>query len=160
VTVEEFDPLGMLAALERRRVAYLIIGGFAGVIHGTDQLTRGLDITPSPRPENLTRLAAAITDLNAKNPVTRDQLADAAVTAVDTPRGLLQVIPKPAGTRGYDDLRRGATREPLGHGLRPQVATVADLIRSLEALDPSARGDQIQRLQRVAELTRGLTIDL
>ncbi len=160
MTPEQFDPLGMLAALERRRVAYLIIGAFADVIHGTDQLTRGLDITPSPRPENLTRLAAAITDLDPAKAMTAEQLADTAVTRVDTPRGRLQIIPTPAGTRGYDDLRRGATREPLGHGLRPQVASVADLIRSLEALDPSARGDQIQRLQRVAELTRGLTIDL
>ena len=150
----------MLAALERRRVAYLIIGAFAGVIHGTDQLTDGLDITPSPRPENLTRLAAAIADLDAAQTITPEQFADAAVSRVDTRRGRLQIIPTPAGTRGYDDLRRGATREPLGHGLRPQVAGVPDLIRSLEALDPSARRDQIQRLQRVAELTRGLTIDL
>jgi hypothetical protein len=108
----------------------------------------------------LTLRLRAITDLDAAHTITPQQLADTAVTRVDTHRGRLQIIPTPAGTRGYDDLRRGATREPLGHGLRPQVAGVPDLIRSLEALDPSARRDQIQRLQRVAELTRGLTIDL
>ena len=120
----------------------------------------GLDVTPSLRPENLARLTAALADLQATPAITADQLADAPVTSLDTPRGRLQIIPLPAGTRGYDDLRRGATREPLGHGLRPQVAGVPDLIRSLEALDPTSQHDRIQRLQRVAELSRGLTIDL
>ena len=160
MTPEPFDPLGMLAALERNRVTYVIIGAFAGVIHGSDETTRGLDVTPSLRPENLARLTAALADLQGNSAVTAERLADAPTTRVDTPRGRLQIIPRPAGTRGYDDLCRGATREPLGHGLRPQVAGVPDLIRSLEALDPTANHDHITRLQRVAELSRGLTIDL
>ncbi len=63
MTPEQFDPLAMLAALERNRVSYVIIGAFAGVIQGTDEITRGLDITPSLRPENLNRLATALADL-------------------------------------------------------------------------------------------------
>jgi hypothetical protein len=160
MTPEQFDPLAMLAALERNRVSYVIIGAFAGVIQGTDEITRGLDITPSPRPENLTRLAAALADLEPTAAPTPSDLATTPITRVDTPRGPLQIILQPAGTRGYDDLRRGASREPLGHGLRPQVAGVPDLIRSLEALDPTAHHNRIERLQRVAELSRGLTIDL
>jgi hypothetical protein len=150
----------MLAALERHRVSYVIIGAFAGVINGTDEITTNLDITPSPRPENLTRLAATLADLAPTATPSASDLANAPITRVDTTRGRLQVVLQPAGTRGYDDLRRGVTREPLGHGLRPQVASLADLIRSLEALDPTTHHDQIQRLQRVAELSRGLTIDL
>ena len=46
-------------------------------------------------------------------------------------------VPEPSGTRrGYDDLRRGASREHLGEGLRPEVASVADLAR-MAAADPS-----------------------
>jgi hypothetical protein len=44
------------------------------------------------------------------------------------------LVPEPAGTRGYDDLRRRAEREPLGRGLRPQVASADDLARMLGAL--------------------------
>jgi hypothetical protein len=160
MTPEQFDPLAMLAALERNRVSYVIIGAFAGVIQGTDEITRGLDITPSPRPENLNRLATALADLEPAAVPTPSDLATEPITRVDTTRGRLQVILQPAGTRGYDDLRRGATREPLGHGLRPQVAGVPDLIRCLEALDPTAHHDRLERLQRVADLSRGLTIDL
>ena len=53
-----------------------------------------------------------------------------------TPQGKLIVVPEPAGTRGgYDDLRRAATREPIGKGLRVAVASIADLARMLAASD-------------------------
>jgi hypothetical protein len=48
-----FDPYAMLNALDGRFVAYIVIGGFARVIHGTDELTRNLDIVPSTKPENI-----------------------------------------------------------------------------------------------------------
>ena len=55
MTVQQrrFDPYGILAALEGQRVAYVLIGGFARVIQGTEELTEGLDLAPSLRPENL-----------------------------------------------------------------------------------------------------------
>ena len=47
--------------------------------------------------------------------------------------GEIKIVLEPAGTRGYDDLRRRATREPIGEGLRPLVADPGDLVRMLEA---------------------------
>ena len=44
---QRFDPYAILTALERRRVTYVLIGGFARVIQGTEELTLGLDFTPS-----------------------------------------------------------------------------------------------------------------
>lgn len=60
------------------------------------------------------------------------------------------MVPAPAGTRrGYDDLRRAATREHIGHGLRPSVASVADLARMMAAVgrDP----DRLRELRRIME---------
>lgn len=42
-----FDPLGMLATLDRHRVAYIVIGSFGRVIQGAEEITRGVDIVPS-----------------------------------------------------------------------------------------------------------------
>jgi len=39
-----FDPYALLEALERHRVGYVVIGGFARVVQGSGELTRGLDI--------------------------------------------------------------------------------------------------------------------
>ena len=61
-----FDPYAILAALERQRVSYVLIGGLARVIQGTDELTHGLDLAPSLRAENLRRLGLALDELDAK----------------------------------------------------------------------------------------------
>ena len=72
--------------------------------------------------------------------------------------GELKLVPVPAGTRGgYDDLRRGATREPLGRGLRPRVASIADLARMLAALGREQDLPSLQQLRYLRELERGLS---
>ena len=71
-----------------------------------------------------------------------------------TDRGELKIVAEPAGTRGYDDLRRAATREPLGEGLRPSVASVDDLARMLAAPRPRRRPREAPALRRLAELER------
>jgi hypothetical protein len=53
-----FDPRAILAALERNYVSYVLIGGFARVIRGTDELTDGVDVCPSRKPDNLEALAS------------------------------------------------------------------------------------------------------
>ncbi len=37
----KFDPFGLLQALDRHRVTYIVIGAFARVIQGTEEVTRG-----------------------------------------------------------------------------------------------------------------------
>ena len=156
-----FDPYAVLKALERHYVAYIVIGGFARVIHGTDELTRGLDIVPSTRPENIRQLGEALTDLNARREDGRQlrlekALATDPVLALETDGGELKIVPEPAGTRGYDDLRRAATREPLGQGVRPSVASTGDLARMLGALGRDQDLENLRMLRRLIELDRDL----
>ena len=60
-----FDPYAILAALERRRVSYVVIGAFARVVQGAEEITDGIDLVPAIRAENLRRLALALEDLDA-----------------------------------------------------------------------------------------------
>jgi hypothetical protein len=69
-------------------------------------------------------------------------------------------VPVPAGTRGYDDLRRAASREPLGQGLRPAVASKGDLARMLSALGRAEEAEKLRQLRRLIELERELGIGL
>jgi hypothetical protein len=50
-----------------------------------------------------------------------------------TSHGYLDIALVPDGTRGYDDLRRGASRERISDTLEVNVAALADVIRSKEA---------------------------
>jgi hypothetical protein len=48
------------------------------------------------------------------------KISEEPVVELETRASELKLVSGPAGTRGYDDLRRGADREPLGRGLRPR----------------------------------------
>ena len=158
-----FDPYAVLKALDRHRVTYVVIGAFARVIQGAEELTRGIDIVPSMRSENLRRLEEALGDLNARREDGRELRFDehplAPVIPLRTDAGELKIVPEPEGTRGYDDLRRAATREPLGQGVRPSVASLGDLARMLGARGREIDLEHLRTLRRVIALERrrGLT---
>jgi hypothetical protein len=157
-----FDPYAILAALERRRVSYVLIGGFARILQGTEELTDGLDLAPSSRDDNQRRLQLALDDLDARLPngmrpeLERD-LPTMHVLELRSDAGELKVVPEPVGTRGgYDDLRRAATREPIGKGLRPSVASIGDLARMLAALGREQDLEPLRQLRYLRELERSL----
>lgn len=153
-----FDPRAVLSVLDRHRVSFIVIGALARVIEGADEITMGVDITPSTRSENLRRLEEALGELGAgETEIDAEQ-----PTTLATPYGELRVVPMPAGTRGYDDLRRAAVREPLGQGLRPAVASKGDLARMLSALGREEDAENLRQLRRLIELEHelGLGIDL
>src|SRR5437870_3259403 len=150
---DDFDPYALMQALDRHRVTYIIVGALGRVIHGSDELTDGLDIVPSTKEENLRRLELALDDLHARRSDGRPPvLGREPVLELQTDAGQLKIVPEPAGTRGYDDLRRRASRQPLGHGLRPSVASLDDHARMLAALDREQDRQPLQTIQRVIEL--------
>jgi hypothetical protein len=159
---DEFDPYALLEALERQRVTYIVVGALGRVIHGSTELTDGLDIVPSLREENLRRLGLALEELNARRPdgqapqLERD-LASKPLLELQTHAGELKLVPEPAGTRGYDDLRRRARLEPLGRGLRPSVASLDDHARMLAALAREQDRQPLRTMQRLLELDRGIS---
>jgi hypothetical protein len=160
-----FDPRGLLAALDRYRVAYIVVGAFARVVQGADEVTRGVDIVPSTRKDNLRRLDAALAELGARRPDgTEPTFAGAEklepVVELATDRGELKIIPEPEGTRGYEDLRRAATREHIGQGLRPAVASLGDLSRMLASLGREDDMPKLLDLRRLAELEISYGIEI
>ncbi|MDP9120973.1 MAG: hypothetical protein M3O15_06330 [Acidobacteriota bacterium] len=54
------DFQGLIEALVRHRVGFVIIGGVALVLHGSSRVTQDLDICYSRNPDNLERLAMAL----------------------------------------------------------------------------------------------------
>jgi transcriptional regulator with XRE-family HTH domain len=162
-----FDPFAILAALERRRAAYVAIGAFARIVQGADETTDGIDIAPSLRGDNVKRLTLALNDLGAA-PTKRNHAAvdespvqEAALAELRTRNGTLKVVPEPAGTRGgYDDLRRAAARESIGKGLRVPVASTADLARMLAALGRETDVPKLMALRRLQKLEQRLGTEL
>jgi transcriptional regulator with XRE-family HTH domain len=156
-----FDPRRLLAALERNYVDYVVIGGLARVLRGAEETTDGIDICPSFSAGNLDRLTAALHELDSATPespgerLTEDSLERQPVLALPTASGSLQIVAVPTGApNGFVDLRRAATREDLGRGLRPPVASTSDLARLAAALGRE------QDLKRLADLRRAVELEI
>jgi hypothetical protein len=157
----KFDPRALIAALDRHRVDYILIGAVARVIQGTPELADELDIVPSLKERNLQRLDNALAELAPNEGLIADQLTDPPepVVRLATTHGRLALVPEPAGTRGYDDLKRTAAREHLGEGLRPLIASTQDLGRMLNTLSRPDDRAKLRSLRRVEELGLGRGIE-
>lgn len=139
-----YQPDRILEVLEQHHVRYVVIGGLAAEIHGSPYITRDVDVTPARDRRNLGRLADALRDLEAKLrvvdldepleiPLDERSFDQGTTWTFVTKYGNLDVAFLPDGTRGFDDLKRGATRERLTEELEVEVASLADVIRSKEA---------------------------
>ncbi len=158
-----FDPYAVFRELKSTHVGYVVIGGLARVLRGSDELTHNIDLTPSPVEQNLDRLRQALENVGARRVDGRDldlndlDPAREPIVRLTTHVGDVNIVLEPQGTRGYNDLRRRATHEPIGEGLRPKVAGAGDLVRMLEALGRDNDRLVIETMQRVVELDRGLS---
>lgn len=137
----------MLDVLDRHRVEYVVIGGFAIELHDVAiSPTRDIDITPAGTTANLKRLAAALTELEARfripdgppkgvevpGGITAAWLASMVTLALVTDSGPLDVSLIPDGTTGYADLLQGRVELPFEDRM-VRVASLEDVIRSKEA---------------------------
>jgi hypothetical protein len=131
----------ILAALQRHRVEFVVIGGFSLAAHGAQRGTKDVDIVPDPAPDNLSRLGSALAALNARVDLKdldaaelgiepdADGLALGGNWVLETDSGLLDVLQEVAGVRGYAQLRQGAVALELPQLERPLLcAGVDDLI--------------------------------
>jgi hypothetical protein len=107
------DLEALLRALGDARIEYLVVGGAAAVIHGAPITTQDLDIVPRQRPDDVQRLLALLTELDARfRPVTPDRdlapthahLAGTGQLNLITKHGPLDVLLRLHDARGYDEL--------------------------------------------------------
>jgi hypothetical protein len=137
------DANEMFACLNRHGVRYVLIGGLAAVIHGSPLPTLDADICPARDGENLTRLASALDELDARIRSTdtpdgvafpRDAtfLAGIELLNLVTRAGDLDLAFVLSGGATYDELARRAVSVPI-RDTTIAVAALEDVIRSKEA---------------------------
>ncbi len=138
-----FDPEEILRTLLEHQVQYVLVGGLAATLYGSPHITTDADIVPDRSPENLARLADALTNLEARVRVEGDptglpfdisvsMLSSVEILNLTTRCGDLDLTFVPSGTQGYPDLRKNAIQIDI-HGTQVTVASLADVIRSKEA---------------------------
>ncbi len=148
------DPELLFTTLARHQVAYVLIGALAARLQGFPRLTADADITPARDRENLERLAAALSELDARvytEAVPEGLAFDCSVPMLErgemwnlvTAAGRLDIAFVPSGTEGFDDLVVDAVRFDL-YGVELLAASLSDIVRSKEAADrPQDRQDVV-----------------
>lgn len=152
-----------LAVLHRHGVEFIVIGAFAAVAQGYPLPTQDVDVTPSRDRVNLERLAAALTQLRAELrlpgerthpfPIEPRYLGSSDSWTLATTAGDLDIIFRPSGTNGFDDLRRDAIEVKV-RGTPVLLASLRDIIRMKEASNRPKDQAQIPALRRTLELLR------
>ena len=138
-----FDPDEILRTLHRHRVEFVLIGGMAATLHGSDVVTFDLDVSPRSTKDSLDRLASALRELDSVLRVVGEPggvafdahaelLERTHVLNLVTRAGDLDIVVRLAGTAGYDDLARDAVAISVS-GVPILVASLPDVIRSKEA---------------------------
>lgn len=139
-----FEPVEICAVLVEEGVDFVVLGGFAAIVHGSPLPTEDIDIFPSRSDENLKRLARALNRLNAKIR-TADEPVETRIDAafiknmphmlnLVTDFGDIDLVFSPAGTLvGFDEWVKGSQTAQLRDGLIVKVASLNDIIGSKTA---------------------------
>lgn len=139
-----FDPVRICAILNEEGVDYVVVGGFAAVVHGSSLPTRDIDVVPSRTPRNLDRLARALKRLNAMIRTDGDPvparldgpfLANMPIMLnLVTDLGEMDLTFSPSGgLGGFEEWDVRAIIVEISEGLAVHIAALDDIIDSKRA---------------------------
>lgn len=138
-----FEPQAILRTLAAHQVRFVVIGGFAAVLHGSGLFTYDADITPDPDPENLRRLCRALDEVGARIRTRAEPegvafhcdehfLEKMQMLNLVTEHGDFDLSFRPAAfPNGFEDLIERSQPFDVG-GFVVRVAALDDIIRSKE----------------------------
>jgi hypothetical protein len=138
----EFRPKAILHTLVAHDVDFVVIGGLAGMAHGSSYPSFDVDIAYARDRENLARLASALGELGARLRDAPEGLpfqADAKTLengshfTLDTVHGPLDILSDPDGAPSYERLKQAAGDPVDIDGERVFVSSLDHLIAMKEA---------------------------
>lgn len=163
-----FDPAQILRILAKHGVDHIVVGGVGGVLHGAPLATDDLDIVPDLRKKNLDSLASALNEMHARIQMTDEPegmaidftgkdlqrwIVDFRFLNLSTDFGRLDILHRPGGTSGYQDLARSAEDLDLDD-LQIRVASLEDIIRSKQAVGRDRDLEHLPTLRLLLEKTK------
>jgi len=160
----DFQPRKLLTHLAGHGVDFVVVGGIALAIHGSERNTFDLDICPDQGPENLDSLGQALIELEARlRGITEDvpfipdgrSLRGIEILTLDTTLGPPDVLSRPSGSPPYDRLRRRAKQVDIGPAV-VLVASVDDMIEMKRAANRDKDRLDLDALETIKRLARRL----
>jgi hypothetical protein len=141
VFADTFDPVPLIEALADGGVDFVIIGGLAGLAHGSSYPTYDLDVMYDRDPKNLEHLANVLRAVGATLrgappdiPFQLDArtLNEGGNFTFDTRHGPLDVLAYPSGASSFAEIKNASDQIDIG-GRRVLVASLDHLIAMKDA---------------------------
>jgi len=135
---EPFEYFDILATLNEHRVRYVLIGGLAAILWGSDNITQDVDVCYARDRENVEALVRALKSMDAHLrgfPKGLPEIIDERTFRLgdtmtfDTRFGKFDCLGTPSGTQGFGDLAQCAKSMDIGKGTLVLVASIDDIIR-------------------------------
>ncbi len=133
---------GLLQRLCDAEIDFVIVGGFAAILHGSSLLTRDLDVCAVLSRESVAKLREILRDLHPEHRLSHPRLSfldnpDPGVEVKNlylrTDLGPVDFLSSVAGVGDFDSVRTNAIEVEL-FGRRCRVMSLDDLIRAKEAI--------------------------
>ena len=161
-----FDPVRICSILNEESVDYVVVGGFAAVVHGSVLPTADVDVIPSREAANLDRLARALTRMNAMVRTSGDPvpvrldgpfLAQMPVMLnLVTDHGDVDLLFAPAGgLEGFREWNAHAVVVEIAEGVTVHVGALEDVIASKRAANRERDRMALPYLESLRDQLRG-----
>ena len=115
----------IFGAFAGNRVAFVVIGSIAGLVHGSAYPTYDLDVAYAGHLANRKRLAAALGELGIQ--IETGILGEQQIQSFDTQFGALDLLGEVPGVESYAQLLRDSRQERIA-GVEVQIASLDHLI--------------------------------
>jgi hypothetical protein len=149
----------LLARLSEADLEFVIVGGFAGMLHGSSLVTRDLDVCAVLSHENVEKLRRNLSDLKPTHRLTPQRLSfldnpapGASVNNLylETTLGPVDVLGSIKGVGDFGRVRERSVEVEL-FGQRCRVISIEDLILAKEAMSRPKDALAAKELRAIAE---------
>ena len=132
----------LLEVLLKSKIDFVLIGGYAGVVHGSSVVTQDIDVCAVLAPDNIQRLRACLKDYNPSHRMTQKKLSFLKYPEkldgiknlyIETDLGIVNVIGDVSGVGSFEEVKKDAIEITL-YGYKCKVISIDDLIKCKETL--------------------------
>lgn len=143
-------------------VDFVVVGGFAALIHGSTLVTRDLDVCAVLSQDDVAKLREAFRDLNPTHRLTPQRLSflsnpDPGIPVrnlyLETEMGTVDILSSILGVGDFERVRAASVQIEL-FGRRCRVISLDDLIRAKEALGREKDLLAAKELRAIREKTK------
>ena len=156
------DFVNLLERLVNHAVDFVIVGGFAGIVHGCTYVTQDIDICCDFSPSNLLALQRAVSDLEPvhrmtpqrkKLELTEETCAQFKNLYLDTKEGQLDCLSFIDGLGDFSQAKQESELIEV-EGAKMRVLSLDALVRTKRAMNRPRDREAISQLEAIRELRK------